>query len=378
MKQLHVVHSIAMDFGGLGFAALRYAQSLALNGADVCLYVFDRSGMEWEANASYGAVKVHGGDGRGLISCASALMKFLKSHDFDVIHIHGTWTPLLALVGFIAFLNKKKFVISPHGCLEPHALKHRALKKKIALALYQGYIISRSSMLFATAKQELLSIRSLGITKPVAVIPNGVDIPDEKERLRGEDRIILFLSRIHPIKGLPDFINAWAMVRKPGWRVVIAGPDENNHLAELKGLISSLELSGDFDFPGLVSGEQKEKLFAMADLFILPTYSENFGIAIAEALARGVPVITTTGAPWEEIPVWRCGWWVQPGADSLANALNVAINTPRDELVLMGMRGIQMVKRKYAWEEIGSEAMRVYHWMLDNKLEAPASVDIVS
>ena len=376
MQQLHIVQSIASDFGGLGLAALRYAQALALAGANVSLYVIDRSKDEMAIDSTCGLVRLVGGSGAGLVSGALALKRYLNEHSFDVVHIHGTWTPILAVASYLANASGIPVVISPHGCLEPWALQHRAWKKKLALALYQKRVFSKASMMVATARQELESIRQLAIGTPIAVIPNGVDIPPVCARSQGGGGKFLFLSRIHPKKGLPDLIAAWSKVRRPGWRVVIAGPDEDGHLDELRAQIDAFGLGGDFEFTGLVIGARKEALFSEADVFVLPTYSENFGIAVAEALARGVPVITTTGAPWEDIETWRCGWWVSPGVDGVARALVAAMNTPREELSEMGKRGTQLVKEKYSWDQIGRAGFEAYQWMLGQSLQCPDFVDI--
>ncbi len=376
MRQLHIVQSIASDFGGLGLAALRYSQALALAGANITLFVVDRSKDEMAVDGAVGAVKLVGGSGVGFVSRALALKRYFDEHSFDVIHIHGTWTPILTVASYLANAGNIPVVVSPHGCLEPWALQHRGWKKRLALALYQKRVFSNASMMVATARQELESIRQLDIRAPVAVIANGVDIPTTVTHSRAGLRKFLFLSRIHPIKGLPDLVAAWALVRQPGWRVIIAGPDEGGHLEEIRAQIDTLGLGGDFEFAGLVTGDRKETLFAEADVFVLPTYSENFGIAVAEALARGVPVITTTGAPWEDIETWRCGWWVQPGVEGVARALLAAMNTRREELNEMGQRGMQLVKEKYSWDQIGCSALEAYRWMLGRSQHRPDFVDI--
>lgn len=376
MRQLHIVQSIAADFGGLGLAALRYAQALALAGANVSLYVVDRCKEELDVDSADGAVELIGGSGAGLVSRVLALKQHLDEFSFDVVHIHGTWTPILAIANYLVSAKGIPVVVSPHGCLEPWALQHRGWKKRLALALYQKRAFSTASMMVATARQELESIRRLNIWTPVAVIANGVDIPPTIIDSKGKERSFLFLSRIHPKKGIPDLVAAWALVRQPGWRIIIAGGDENGHLEEIRAQIDMLGLGSDFEFTGLVTGRRKEALFAKADVFVLPTYSENFGIAVAEALARGLPVITTTGAPWTDIESWRCGWWVQPGVDGVAQALVAAMNTPREELREMGLRGIQLVKEKYSWDQIGRSALQAYRWMLGQSQQRPDFVDI--
>lgn len=376
MKQLHIVQSIATDFGGLGIAALRYAQSLALAGEDVSLYVIDRKKKELDVNESLGLITIAGGERSGFIGKSLALKRYIDKFEFEFIHIHGTWSPVLAIASYVSLIKNIPLVISPHGCLEPHALLHRGYKKRIAFALYQGWIYRKASMLVATAGQELNSIRALKIKTPVAIIPNGVDCPPSISRSQGEVRKILFLSRIHPIKGLLDLVTAWANVRKPGWKVVIAGPDEGGHIHEIRKKINSFDLDQDFEFTGLVTGNKKEVLFSEADLFILPTYSENFGIAVAEALARGVPVITTTGAPWADLQTWSCGWWVTPGPQGVSTALIDAMDLSREDLNDMGNRGMQLVHEKYSWTNIGISAVQAYKWIISNDNSVPEIIDI--
>lgn len=384
MIQLHIVHSIEISFGGLGLAALRYSEAIAKAGAQVLLFVCIRAEDELEYSEVAGRFSIAGvesilgyGSKKGFTSQIYALHKMLSQNHIDVIHLHGIWSPLLAIAAFIAQNRDIPVAISPHGCLEPWALEHRKLKKQIALMVYQARILRKTPMLFATAKKELESIRNLCLPNPVAVLPNGVDLTlGRYERPKGMPRRILFLSRIHPKKGIKDLILAWKMVRQPNWKVIIAGPDEDGHTAELISLTQSLGLASDFEFPGLVAGEAKEIYFSESDLFVLPTYSENFGIAIAEALARGLPVITTIEAPWENLETWRCGWWVPPGVDGIALALVAAMNTPREELDKMGERGIQLVKEKYSWDQIGRCGLQAYEWMLGYSQKRPDFVDI--
>jgi glycosyltransferase involved in cell wall biosynthesis len=378
MKQLHIVQSIASDFGGLGLAALRYSQALSKAGADIALYVIERGNEELDVDSTAGAIRITGGGGASFLSRVLALKQYFNKNNFGIVHIHGTWTPILAVASYLATARQIPVVVSPHGCLEPWALQHRRLKKSIALALYQKRIFTNASMMVATARQELESIRQLGIQVPVAVIANGVDVPSEfsHSQAQGGKRNLLFLSRIHPKKGLPNLVSAWAQVRIEGWGVIIAGPDEGGHVDELRAQIKALGLEDDFEFPGLVIGDKKEKLFSEADVFVLPTYSENFGIAVAEALARGVPVITTIGAPWEELQTRHCGWWVNPDVEGIAGALLAAMNTPPEELMEMGQRGMQLVKEKYSWDQIGRSALQAYGWMLGQSQNRPSFVDL--
>jgi len=174
----------------------------------------------------------------------------------------------------------------------------------------------------------------------------------------------LCLSRIHPVKGLLNLVQAWASVRPQGWQVVLAGADADGYRAELEAAIYSCRLNADFQSIGPVDGEKKWQLYRSADLFVLPSHTENFGLAVAEALASGVPVITTRATPWAELPEHGCGWWIDVGAPSLAAALREATALTDEERHAMGQRGRQLIELKYTWSAAAQKMSAVYEWML--------------
>lgn len=383
MRQLHIVHDLSIRSGGLSLAALRYAQAVAKAGASVTLFVAVRTTDELEQPERVENFNLEGPGphasilGLGsLFSQAAAIRRCLNDGGFNVVHLHGTWSPILTVAAHLAHLRNIPFIVSPHGCLEAWALGHRKFKKQIALSVYQRWVLENSALLVATAGQELMSIRSLGLAAPVAILPNGVDPVAAPKRRFVNSRNVLFLSRIHPQKGVVDLLMAWARVRQPGWRLVIAGPSEAGYEEEIKALTRKLGIEEDIDFPGLVSGEEKERCFTEADFFVLPTYSENFGIAVAEALARGLPVITTMRAPWQELETHRCGWWVTPGVEGIAEALSAAMSTPSDRLLEMGARGKMLMEEKYSWIRIGRDALSVSEWLLRRASARPNCIDM--
>ncbi|MEA2113924.1 MAG: glycosyltransferase, partial [Thermodesulfobacteriota bacterium] len=257
-------------------------------------------------------------------------------------------------------------VISPRGMLEPWARSYRSFKKTIAWYLYQRRDLQAAAVLHATSQQEAENLQALGLSIPIAVIPNGVDLPDipVPGTRKSKTKTALFLSRVHPIKGLVNLVQAWATIRPAGWQMLIAGPDEGGHQAEVEQEIIRQGLTDTFKFIGPVADEDKWELYRSSDLFVLPTFSENFGIVIAEALASEVPVITTRGTPWQELETHNCGWWVDIGVEPLAKALEETINLSPEERQAMGRRGRLLVAQNYSWDKIGQEMVAVYEWVL--------------
>jgi glycosyltransferase involved in cell wall biosynthesis len=219
----------------------------------------------------------------------------------------------------------------------------------------------------ATSQTEYEYIRSQGLHQPIAVVPNGIELPASTVACRTApvDRAVrtaLFLSRIHPVKGLVNLVRAWGDVRPEGWRLLVVGPDEDGHLVEVMRVVREEGVGECITFAGEVGAEDKAALFSEADLFILPTFSENFGVAVAEALSFGIPVITTQGAPWSDLETHGCGWWIPVGVEPLVRALRVATTMPHARLFAMGQRGRSYVQR-YEWTAIASELASVYRWM---------------
>jgi len=186
----------------------------------------------------------------------------------------------------------------------------------------------------------------------------------------------LFLGRIHPVKGLKNLVEAWHRVRPAGWHCILAGPDKAGHQTELEALLRQRNLASVFEFPGMMEDEQKWALLREADLFVLPSFTENFGISVAEALACGVPVITTKGTPWRNLVDHRCGWWVDIGVEPLAAALRKATSLSDQQRYEMGQRGRRLIAEKYSWPKIGREMKAVYEWVL-NGGTPPACVNLV-
>lgn len=299
----------------------------------------------------------------------------------EIVHVHGLWLHPMWVACALALKYKKKLVITPRGSLDPIRLKKSSWKKKLVAPLFDNRFLRGADCIHATATSEYLNIRAYKLNNPIAIVPNGLAIPNlqeidslnyinQKFPHLTHKRICLFISRINPTKGVRSLIEAWASVHKDfqDWHLIIAGPDERGHSKYLKKLIKKLKLEQDITFMDAVYGEDKLSLLSSASLFVLPTLDENFGIVIAEALFCKIPVITTQGAPWPEIEKYQCGWWIPIGTHYLIRTFRVALSLPESTLKGMGINGRRWVENNFSWDEVATQMYQVYLGLQQNTL----------
>lgn len=306
------------------------------------------------------------GSGPKALNYAPQMAQTLALLAPEVIDVQGLWTyPSLANFRHHR-LTGKPYIITPHGMLDPWARDHSWWKKKAVRIFFEDRHLAGAGCLRATAELEAENFRSFGLRNPIAIVPNGVEIPTLAPRGKtlSERRRLLFLSRIHPKKGLPYLLRAWADIAsdRPDWELVIAGPDEVNHTAEMQRLAMSLRAPR-IVWHEAVHGEAKTSLYRSADLLVLPTHAENFGLVVAEALAHEVPVITTRNAPWKGLLDYNCGWWIDLEHDRLRTALFEATSLSRPALQEKGARGRAWMARDFGWSGIADKMLELYAWV---------------
>ena len=285
-----------------------------------------------------------------------------------IIHDHGIWLPQNGAAVQVSKQSGIPLVISPRGMMEPWAMEFHRWRKWIAWQLFQKRWLMAATAMHATSLAEAASIKNLDIKKPTVVIPNGTVIPETiPPKAAHHRKRILFLSRIHPKKGLLNLIQAMEQSNLMDWELIIAGYDENNHQEQIEAAVKKAGLSGSVLFPGAIDNQDKWEAYANADLFILPSFSENFGIVVAEALAAGLPVITTTGTPWEDLRRYNCGWWVEPTVEGLVQAIQEATGLTDDQRKEMGQRGRKLVNKSYSWKAVAREMISFYQAILAGK-----------
>jgi glycosyltransferase involved in cell wall biosynthesis len=296
------------------------------------------------------------------------LARFLmdEAPRFDLIHVHGLWEWPGRYARQAARNHGKPLVVSPRGMLEPWSLRQSPWLKRWALVLWERATLRQAALLHATAQAEAEQFAALGFHNPVAVVPNGLALPPPPAAPRNTNHRALFLARLHPKKGADLLLRAWARSGAPlkGWRLDLAGPDEGGFRAHLERETGRLGLSDSVHFHGPVYGDEKWDLIRNADLFILPSHSENFGNAVAEALSQGVPVITTQGTPWQELQTRGCGWWIPLTEEALAGALAQAFSCEPSILAEMGHRASAWAQSTFTSEAAATALLRHYRSLL--------------
>lgn len=375
MKLVHVVPHIDQEAAGPSYSVPRQCQSLAACGNEVELTCIaargEISGIALDLHMQWPIL------GRFAISSSLARALGRKAKTVDIVHNHSLWSMVNVAAGWVVPGKRAKLVTSPHGTLSPWALS-RSRGVKWMLWPLQRRALARADLLQATSLEEFQQIRDQGFTAPVAVVPNGIDVPVMPVRAYAATgtRTLLFLSRIHPTKGLDRLLHAWAELQAShtGWRLIIVGTGEVAHVQEVHELAARLGVLR-VEFPGPLYGEAKGQTYFGADLFVLPTHSENFGMVVAEALAHGCPAVVGRGAPWSGLETEGCGWWVDISVPTLTAALDAAMELPPKELAAMGLRGRAWMARDYGWAAIGQKMDAAYRWLLTGG-ERPAWVKV--
>jgi glycosyltransferase involved in cell wall biosynthesis len=280
----------------------------------------------------------------------------------DCVHIHGLWSPSLMAKWWQWRRRGVPAIVSVHGMLEPWAMNHKRWKKLLGWYGYQRHCLNSADALHATSEREAASIRRLNLQPHIETIPWGTDLPSlapATER-NADCRTALFVGRIYPVKGLPLLIDAWAQLRPSGWTLNIIGPDQAGHRGELEARVRSSGLTEEISFIGPLSGDALQKAYETAELFVLPSHTENFGMAAAEALAHGLPVIASQGTPWEVLQRENCGWWPPVSVDGIAAALADATSRSHEQLAEMGRRGRDLVRRDFTWDSVAKQMQEVH------------------
>jgi glycosyltransferase involved in cell wall biosynthesis len=297
---------------------------------------------------------------------SAKLHDFILNNSYDLYHGHGLWQYPVHAMAKVACKMHKPYIISPRGMLHPVALRQSSFKKKIALNLFQFKDLESASVIHVTSNQELNYVREFGLGNSVALIPNSINIPAFiNNQSKTNRRRVGFIGRFAPIKNIEVLLKAWSLIEEKfeNTELVIVGDGLKNYKDKLIALCHGLKIKR-VVFVGFLTGEERENVFDTLSYLVLPSKSENFGMVVPEALAREVPVIASTGTPWEELNTHYAGWWIDIGVEPLVMALNEALSLPESERQEMGKNGRKLVEQKYSIDNVARQMITLYEWIL--------------
>jgi glycosyltransferase involved in cell wall biosynthesis len=308
----------------------------------------------------------------------------MEVSSWDVVELSEFWLYPIYAGSRAAKLARVPYVLRPAGSLQSWALNAhplKRLKKAMYLRLLGNSIMRGAACIRAASAYEAENIRCLGYRGPITIIPNGLDVMqfDGIDKSEAEvcwpqlqDRpVVLFMSRLSPEKGLDLLIPAWdKLIRSPGHKdaiLVIAGPDYRGYHRTVEAMIEKHGLGHHVLMTGMVRGRRKGALLHRADVFVLPSYSENFGIVVAEALACGTPVITTTGTPWQQLDRIDAGRWIVPREHELLDTLREMLCMSLLQRKMMGDRGTDLIRNNYTWSSVANRFLHLCQCITEGK-----------
>jgi glycosyltransferase involved in cell wall biosynthesis len=389
LRCLHVLACANAATGGPAVSVPALVRGLRAHGVNASLATLDYPELGPLPALPPGALQTFAPNPltRPLRGWSPALSRFLRhaAAGADLVHNHGLWMFPNHDAARAARAARKPFLLSPRGMLGPWALRRTASVKQILWMLREQRDTASARMLHATSAAEAADLRRLGLRQPIAVIPNPVDLPAAPPPPRGlideafpstrGRRIALFLSRLHPKKGLPELLHAWnacPLSLRNDWLLLIAGPDLTGHAPEIRALAEGLP--DVLLHPRGIDDPLKSALLAHADFLALPTHEENFGIVVAEALAHGTPVLTTRAAPWPMLESEEAGWWIPDPREALRRILPSILSLPPADLRARGARGRAWIGTHLSSSHLARQMLSAYQWLLDPASPTPPCV----
>ncbi len=302
------------------------------------------------------------------------LVNTLLGTDADLLHLHALWmyTTVAALRWRRA--TRRPHMVSVHGMLDPWAVGHAGWKKQIAGWLYEHRSLRRAACLHALNDEERMAIREYGLETPVCVVPNGVDLPETvpasappwaKNGVGDDDRVLLFLGRLHPKKGLSELLTAWEKVDPDGWHLAIIGWDDGGHEAALQDQANDGNLTECIHFLGPRFGEEKAAAYHHADAFVLPSHSEGLPMTVLEAWSHRLPVLMTPACNLTEGFQAGAALSIEPSVEEIAGGLDQLMRLAPEARRAMGQGGRALVEENYTWPQIARTMRGVYRWIID-------------
>ena len=397
MRVIHTTSWLSDRGGGIPPVIWALSREMSMTGVDCLVAGLSNDPPETEGHGACATILA--GKSRGAFGYSRELRRkvFSNTSKDSIVHNHGLWMHPGVVARKAAAAAGAPLVISAHGMLDAWALRHSALKKRVAGWLFENRNLRQAACLHALCEAEAKSYRDYGLRNPICIIPNGIDLPEVNSQWSavsglGTERrkVLLYLGRIHPKKGLANLIRAWSKIQKAEsrkqkseWVLAIAGWDQGGHEDELKHLCDELGIawgdvrtggttgqrsvvSGQWSvvFLGPQFGDAKAACYRNCDAFILPSFSEGLPMVILEAWAYGKPVLMTPQCNLPEGFRANAAIRIEPNVESIVQGLQELFRTPHSALRNLGDNGQALVAGRFAWPKIATDMKSVYKWLL--------------
>lgn len=373
--KISLLSGITRNAGGLFYAVSSLCK--AMGGQHVDISVFGRADDLHQGDLkTWEPVPVFDYKAYGPLGWSFKLRRLLKYSDADLVHQHGLWMDDQWAALQWQKQNRKSVVISPHGMLDPWAVKNSAWKKKLVGWLFANESLRKASCIHALCQSEADSIRAYGLKSRIAVLPNGIDLPTHNDfvqppwqgNIENGRKVLLYLGRLHPKKGLSNLLTAWKQAKEKtnsdDWTLALVGWGQGGHEDELKEHVAALGLEQEVVFLGSQFGEAKAACYHHADAFVLPSFSEGLPMVVLEAWAHGLPVLMTPQCNIPEGFAAEAAIRIEPNPADVASGLLALFSMNNADRIQMGQRGLALVKEKFTWTKIAAEMEAVYQWVL--------------
>jgi glycosyltransferase involved in cell wall biosynthesis len=295
--------------------------------------------------------------------------KIQKLGEFDVYHAQGVWQYPTYLFAYLARKYKIPYLVTPRGMLYPQDIAKASTEfKKLSLKIRLLADLNKAACVHATSEEEMVHLRNLGVSSPIAIIPNPIKIDDLVYEKQDAVFRLGYLGRLSKRKNVEGLLYAWHHLgnKTENAELLIIGKDDEVYEQFLKDEVKRLEFKN-VKFIGFLNGKEKDQAIANLSVLVMPSEFENFGMVIIEALKQGVPCIATKGAPWQELETQQCGWWIDYNQQALNKAVEDAYHKTPLELKQMGENGKNLVKNTYSNEIVAEKMKLLYEWVIDKK-----------
>lgn len=391
LRVLQIVPSLSLVYGGPSQMVLGLSKSLAAQNVEVTILTTDANGDAGQAPLDVLLNQPVMQDGYQIryFHCSPfrrykfsiGLLNWLTQHaqEYDLAHIHALFSPVSSAAAMIARSKQLPYILRPLGTLDPADLQKKKQFKRLYAALVERSNLAAAAAVHFTSDQEAKVSERFGAVTRDMVLPLGVELPNlelpDPDQTRAElaipagQPLILFMSRIDPKKGLDLLVPALEQLLEEGigFHFVLAGanPQDPDYEAQIRARIQASPLANCTTLTGFVSGAAKTRLLQAANLFVLPSYYENFGIAVAEAMAAGVPVVISDQVHiWQDIQRAQAGWICSCEVGALTNQLRAALCNPSDR-AYRGANAQTHALNHYSWQAIAQQMVQIYHSLLE-------------